>query len=685
MRYLPVLVGAFFLVGCFAPEPSVLVFTKTNGFRHAAIESGQEALRRLAGERGYQVEFTEDSTAITEEALSGHDAVIFLLTTGDVLDAESQLAMERFIQAGGGYVGVHSASDTEYDWPWYGRLVGAYFTGHPAGTPEGRITVTDTVFQATAHLPPTWHKNDEWYDQRTVNQFVNVVLTVDESSYMQDQRRFLNTAKPVSWYHEFDGGRSFYTALGHAAASFEDPLFVQHLAGGLEYAIGVPGTLNYGAETVRPREDQFQLTVLADTLNEPMELDVLPDGRLIFVERRGEVHLVDPANGSDTVIAEIPVHYALEDGLLGMALDPNVAENGWIYLYFSPPGDQPLNRLSRFHFDGAALDLGSESVVLDVPTQRDECCHSGGSVEFGPDGTLYLSIGDNTNPFASDGFAPTDGRPGRAPWDARRTSANSADLRGKILRVMPEPGGGYSIPAGNLFPPDGSRGRPEIFTMGNRNPFRINVDQRNGWLYWGEIGPDAAADDPDRGPRGYDEINQARGPGFFGWPLFIADNRPYAEFDFGTEVAGEFAVGASPVNESPGNTGRAFLPPAQGAFIWYPYKASDEFPVLGEGGRSAMAGPIYYAADHSEGPGHFPEYYSGRLFVHEWMRNKIYLVDIDRYGWYGHMENFLEGTTFSRPVDLGFGPNGDLYVLEYGTKWNQENPDARVVRIAFEG
>ncbi|MFT5517044.1 MAG: cytochrome c [Rhodothermales bacterium] len=673
---------AFFLGACSSPQPSVLVFSATNGFRHASIEAGQAMLAKMAEEEGYQIQITEDSTVFHKGGLASFDAVVFLMTTMDVLDGEGERELQRFIQAGGGYVGIHSATDTEYDWPWYGRMVGAYFTGHPAGTPEGVITVTDSTFGATAHLPATWTKIDEWYDMRSTNRFVNVLLTVDEFTYKTAQQNPVTSEHPIAWYHEFEGGRSFYTALGHTEASYTDPLFVEHIRGGLEWAIGQPGSKDYSAPTVRPSVEAFSMTVLADTLNEPMELDVLPDGRVIFIERAGQVHLVDPVAGTDVLAATIPVVQPFEDGLLGMALDPAFSENGWVYLYYSTP-EVSANRLSRFTLTGSTLDLESESFILDVVTQRDECCHAGGSVEFGPDGTLYVSAGDDTNPFASSGFSPSDPRPGRAAWDAQRTSANSADLRGKIMRVKPLPEGGYEIPAGNLFPADGSRGRPEIFAMGLRNPFRIDVDQRTGWLYWGDVGPDASDDDSLRGPKGHDEINQARGPGFFGWPYFVGNNKPYAAFDFAREVAGDFAVEAAPSNESPNNTGRTFLPPAQGAWIWYPYSPSKEFPLLEQGGRTAMAGPVYYADDYADADGGFPEYYSGRLFMYEWMRNRIYTVDIDEWGWYGHMETFLEGTTLSRPMDLRFGPNGDLYVLEYGNVWNKENPDARLTRIAY--
>ena len=669
------------LASCSAPDPTVLVFSATSGWRHDSIPAGIEMFDRLAAEEGFVVTATEDHAVFSSGQLSRYDVVVFLLTTQDVLDEAGQRELERFIQAGGGYVGIHSASDTEYDWPWYGRLVGGYFTGHPPGTPEGVITVVDTTFAATSHLPRTWTKVDEWYDFRSTNRFLNVVLTVDETTYKAEGRGPRQTEKPIAWYHEFDGGRSFYTALGHTAESYTDPLFVQHIASAVRWAAGATRTLDYSAPTVRPRDADFSVVVLADTLDEPMELDVLPDGRVLFVERGGEVHLVTE-EGTDTVVLDLEVHDGHEDGLLGIALDPSFVENRWVYLYYSVPGAS-MNRLARFTWEEEGIARDSEVAVLEVPVDTTECCHSGGSVEFGPDGLLYVSLGDDTNPFQSDSFSPSDERAGRAPFDAQRTAANTDDLRGKILRIRPEADGTYSIPEGNLFPADGSRGRPEIYAMGLRNPFRINVDQRTGWLYWGDIGPDAVEDDSLRGPRGYDELNQARGPGFFGWPYFVGDNFAYAKYDFATGRIGDFAVGAAPVNESPNNTGRTFLPPTQGPWIWYPYGKSDAFPLLGEGGRSAMAGPVYYQGDHADAAGRFPDYYSGRLFFHEWMRNLIVTVDIDEHGGYGHMERFLANQSFSRPVDLRFGPDGRLYVLDYGNTWNAENPDARLLVIAY--
>ncbi|HEX9659508.1 MAG TPA: PQQ-dependent sugar dehydrogenase, partial [Rhodothermales bacterium] len=273
--------------------------------------------------------------------------------------------------------------------------------------------------------------------------------------------------------------------------------------------------------------------------------------------------------------------------------------------------------------------------------------------------------------------------PGQEHWNAQRSAADTKDLRGKILRIRPEPDGGYSIPDGNLFPVDGSMGRPEIYTMGNRNPFRISIDSKTGYLYWGEVGPDANDDDSLRGPRGYDEINQARAAGNFGWPYFIADNEPYNAFDFATERAGEPFDPAAPVNTSRLNTGARELPPAQPAMIWYPYAESPEFPMMGAGGRTSMAGPVFHSGSFGDAPHRFPDFYDGKLFIYDWMRYWIKTVTFDESGDLLRVEDFVPSMEFIRPMDMLFARDGSLYVLEYGTKWSSPNPDARLSRIRY--
>jgi type 1 glutamine amidotransferase len=217
-------------------EFSVLVFSKTAGFRHSSIPDGIAAVEKLGREHGFSVTATEDAAQFTDENLRRHKAVIFLNTTGDVLDAGQQAAFERYMRGGGGYAGVHSASDTEYDWPFYGRLVGAYFKSHPKIQPAV-IHVNDRRHPSTRSLPETWNRTDEWYNFRTnPRASVHVLATLDESVYTGGE---MSGDHPISWCHESDGMRAWYTAMGHTEASYTEPEFLAHLLGGIRWAARV--------------------------------------------------------------------------------------------------------------------------------------------------------------------------------------------------------------------------------------------------------------------------------------------------------------------------------------------------------------------------------------------------------------------------------------------------------------
>jgi cytochrome c len=677
--------------------PRILIFSKTEGYRHACIPVATAALRKLCLENGIAVDTTEDAADFNEKNLRRYNAVVFLCTTGDVLNPAQETDFERYIQAGGGYAGIHSATDTEYGWTWYGGLVGGYFNGHPHNQ-DATLHVEDRDHPSTQHLGETWQRFDEWYNFRDVNPNVSVLLYLDESSYTGGTMcNPLGTQKchPAAWYHEYDGGRAFYTAGGHTFESYAEPAFLTHLLGGIRYAIGKKKRLDYTAcrTPELPDPTRFQKTVLAGELTEPMELELLPDGKVLFIERRGAIKLFDPGTGLVTIACKLPVHSEEEDGLMGLALDPAYADNHWIYLYYSPVGNQAVNNLSRFVFRGDTLDRASEKVLLQVAVQREECCHAGGCIEFDAEGHLYLSTGDNTNPFDSNGFSPSDERPGRSAWDAQKSSSNTNDLRGKILRIKPLPDGGYICPKGNLFAendvpvaagqlPPATGTRPEIYAMGCRNPFRLSFDDRRKLLFWGEVGPDAGEPDTARGPQGHDEVNRARQAGFFGWPYFVGNNKAYRDYNFSTKKNGPAHNPARPVNDSPNNTGLRELPPAQPAFIWYPYNNSPEFPLVGTGGRNAMAGPVYYC-DQYPAETRLPDYYDGKLIIYEWMRGWMMAVTVDSLGNFSRMEPIAEDVKLSRPMDMVVDKNGSIWVLEYGTQWFATNPDARLSRIDY--
>ncbi len=435
--------------------------------------------------------------------------------------------------------------------------------------------------------------------------------------------------------------------------------------------------------TVRPEESRFTKITLVEKLNEPMEMEVLDNLDVLFIERGGKLRKYVATQGAIEEIGELEVNINGEDGLLGLAKDPNFAENQWIYLYYAPVGEVEINRLSRFTLVEGLLDKSTEKIMLEVPVFRG-CCHSGGSLEFDSKGNLFLSMGDDSTPFESDNYNPIDERSGRpANVDAQKTSGNSNDLRGSIIRITPQPDGTYTIPEGNLFPVGTPNTRPEIYVKGNRNPFRIGVDQRNGNLFWGEVGPDASVDSLKRGPKGHDEFNLATKPGYFGWPYFVGNNKPYWKYDFEKQESLFEFDPAAPKNTSPNNTGIEILPPATPALIWYPYDESEEFPMLGTGGRNAMAGPVYYRADYEDSDVRFPGYFDGKPIFYDWMRNWIFMVTLTEDFQYDTMERFMPSTVFDKPVDMQFAKDGSLYVLEYGTFWSAQNDDSGIYRIEF--
>jgi len=430
-----------------------------------------------------------------------------------------------------------------------------------------------------------------------------------------------------------------------------------------------------------PDASHFRKAVLSTNLLEPIQLGVAADGRVYLAERHGGVKLWRPDTGATISVGQLNVFTGPEDGLLGLALDPGFQTNHWLYLFHSTPGILE-NRVSRFNVSGETLDLPSQKVLLRIPTVLKKPNHSGGGLGFDGAGNLYASTGDYTFINDSAGFSPLDERPGRELFDSQRTAANSNDPRGKILRIHPEPNGSYTIPKGNLFPPGTPGTLPEIYIMGCRNPFRFSVDQRTGWLFWGDVGPDAREPDPKRGPAGFDEFNIARRAGNFGWPYFAADNKPYVKYDFATKESSAAFNPLKPVNHSPNNSGVKELPPAEPALIWYPPTPSARFPQLGSGARSAMAGPVYHFDTELKSDRKLPRYYDGALFIFDWERGWIKEVRLDGEGHLREIRPFLPSMNFKRPISMSVGPDGALYLIEWGTAW-YNNKDSQMVRMEY--
>ncbi|MER7107758.1 ThuA domain-containing protein [Streptomyces sp. NPDC000229] len=466
------------------------------------------------------------------------------------------------------------------------------------------------------------------------------------------------------------------------------------------FALGAPPGAAAEPPSTTAAEEQFQQVTLAkggEEVGEPMSLAVMPDRSVLHTSRNGELRRTDAA-GNTKVIGTVPVYSHDEEGLQGVALDPDFARNRAVFLYYAPPLDTPpgdapsdgtaadfarydgVNRLSRFVLkaDGT-LDNASEKKVIDIPATRGICCHVGGDIDFDAQGNLYLSTGDDSNPFASDGYTPIDDRPTRNPaYDARRTSGNTNDLRGKILRIKVAGDGSYTVPDGNLFAPGTAKTRPEIYAMGFRNPFRFSVDKKTGVLYVGDYGPDAGAADPKRGPAGQVEFARVTKPGNFGWPFCTGDNDPYVDYDFGTKTSGAPFDCAAPRNDSPHNTGLVDLPPAEPA--WIPYDGGS-LPEFGSGSESPMGGPVYRYDAANTSPVKFPEAYDGDFFAGEFGRRWIKRIEHDAEGTGAVQSINPVPWTGTQVMDMAFGPDGALYVLDYGTAWFGGDENSGLYRI----
>ncbi|QHT69155.1 carbohydrate-binding protein [Rhodocytophaga rosea] len=606
------------LFSCQSNEPKKALVLLKSGADQAASLS---TLQKVSSELKIQVDTTTQPAYVNEDSLSKYASVVFLNLPLDTLEYVQQADLERFIQAGGGLLAINAAKDTVRNWPWYEQVNGERLK-----------------------------------------------------------------ASQASWKKESAGGRIFFAQIAGKDANIKLKEGLGDLIPeGLEFVTN-NAKLDFAKATTErvPESNRFVMEVLDTYMYEPMEMVIFKDGRVLYLERRGDVKLYDPTTKKTRVIAKFDVSITgnYEDGMLGVALDPNYEQNNWIYINYSPAGKVPKQNVSRFEMKGDSLILSSEKIVLEIPTQRETCCHSGGHLEFGPNGDLYISTGDNTSSKESDGFTPIDERPGRAPFDAQKSSGNTHDLRGKILRIHPEPNGTYTIPNGNLFPKDGSQGKPEIYVMGTRNAFRFTIDDHNGFVYWGDVGPDGGVSN-ERGPQSHDEWNQARKPGNYGWPYFVADNKAYADFDFATNKIGPTFNPERPENLSPNNTGSKILPPAQKPMIWYPYGESKEFPSLGKGSRSAMAGPVYYYDDFKNATTKFPKYFDKKLFIYEWARSWVKVVSFDKDVNLAKIEPFLPEQEWYKPIDMKFGADGSLYVLQYGANYFEHNPDSRLVKITY--
>ncbi|WP_127500482.1 PQQ-dependent sugar dehydrogenase [Actinoplanes solisilvae] len=461
-------------------------------------------------------------------------------------------------------------------------------------------------------------------------------------------------------------------------------------------AIAVPA---YPAAAAPPPTSAFEKVRLDGGLSmgEPIELAVLPDAKVLYINRGtsaagGQVRLYNPATRTTTVALTLPLDARFEDGLIGITLHPQFAANRWLYLFYSPASTPLVNRISRFTFNPATgtIAASTEDLLIEWPTERRLCCHSAGSMTWDAAGNLYFAVGDNTNSGGdSAGMAPIDERTSRdAQYDAQRTSGNTNDLRGKINRIKPDGSGGYTIPSGNLFAVGTANTRPEVYVMGVRNPYRIWADKRTNTLYWGEVGPDAGATIANRGPAAYDEFNRTTTAGNFGWPYCGGPNVAYNDWDFAANAPrGWFPCGGTtgPVNNSPRNTGLQQLPPTKPATVWEQHGGSREWPQLDQPGGcgSPAHTEVYHYDPNLVSDVKWPQYYDNKWIISEYCRNWIKEVQFDASGAPTAIEPVLNGMSFRHPIDFEFGPDGSMYLLEYGDGYFSGHETAGLYKINY--
>ena len=286
----------------------ILVFSKTKGYRHESIGVGKLTLLDLGKKNDFEVDTTENADFFNEDSLKRYRAVVFLNTTQDVLNPVQQADFKRFIEAGGGFMGIHAAADTEYEWPWYGDLLGAYFKSHPK-TQQAKFKKAQDS-ELVKNLPAEWIRTDELYNYKRISKDIKVLYTLDETSYEGGEN---GDYHPIAWYHEFEGGRSFYTGMGHTPESYADSLFRDHLLQGIKYVTGGPinSIIQKQKQFARRKKTDLQKPVLDFNLDEPTEMAILPDGKIIFIERKGAVKLYTPDDGKVNVINTFTARYQI--------------------------------------------------------------------------------------------------------------------------------------------------------------------------------------------------------------------------------------------------------------------------------------------------------------------------------------------------------------------------------------
>ncbi|MEU5783475.1 ThuA domain-containing protein [Micromonospora lupini] len=893
-----------------AAQPSrtaVLVFHGPVAEQQDPVSRAVDTIRLLAASHDIDVTATTDPGVFTQTGLSAYRSVVFLSATGAALNRDQESALQGYLKAGGGFVGIADAARAQVDSTWFTGLIGA--------RPAGAIPVAEPVAAVTAsgENPPTESKekltdgdaNTKWlvrtptawvayqlaapkritgyaltsandfvgrdpkdwtlqgsndgqswsdldrrtnqtfaerfqtrrFDIATPQEFTRYRLNITANSgepliQLADLRLFTGTATappptpvnravvdildrkhpataslpltitrsdrwdnwdpnpigavhtlaqveerhydpgpgangpfhPVSWCRDYDGGRSFYTGMGHTEGSYGEEAFRTHLAGALEWTTGrVRGdcqatiAANYKVERLTAANQTGQL----DQIGEPHGLTIAPDGTVFYVGKAacpsgpiadwndpkvglgcGTIHSWDPRTRQVKLLTTLEVMgnrgsgselVKNEEGLLGIVPDPKFADNGWLYVYWMP--HESIDRVqrvgqrtvSRFTYDRQAqtIDQATRKDLLKFPVQIHSCCHAGGGMAFDAKGNLYVGSGDNNSSEGSQGYSGnnwTQEYQGISFQDARRTAGNTNDLAGKIIRIHPEADGTYTIPEGNLFPPGTEKTRPEIYVMGVRNIARLQIDPEHQWLTAGWVGPDAASPSPTLGPAKYETATIITSAGNQGWPYCMGNRQPYRDRSStdATVLTGWYDCG-NLKNESPRNTGLVDIPAARDNMIWYSpdgggpvfpkrtdgsglptYVAADATytqPYLRGGGQAIMSGPTYHRdrVDPNSTVA-WPAYWDEKWFIGDQSNaaNRV-AVTVDPAGvptatppvYAESLRAIIPSgngdTRLQSWMDAKFGPDGALYLLDYGGGFFSLHPNQKLIRITYTG
>ncbi|MET0133333.1 MAG: ThuA domain-containing protein [Kibdelosporangium sp.] len=634
----------------------------------------------------------------------------------------------------------------------------------PPSVNQSVVNILDRNHPANAGLPLNITRSDRWYnwDPSPVGT-VHTIAQVEERHYNPGPGAN-GPFHPVSWCRDFEGGRSFYTGMGHTEGSYGEAEFRSHLSGALKWTTGIvrgdcKATIasNYKIERLTARNQPGQL----DQIGESHGLTIAPDGTVFYVGKAacpsgpiepwtdpkvglgcGTIHQWKPDTKQVKLLATLPVMgnrgsgselVKNEEGLLGIVPDPQFAQNGHIFVYWMPHESVDREKqtgkrtVSRLTYDKATqtIDLATRKDLLQWEVQQHSCCHAGGGMAFDAKGNLYVGSGDSNSSEGSSGYSGnnwTADFQGLSYQDARRTAGNTNDLNGKIVRIHPEADGTYTIPQGNLFPPGTEKTRPEIYVMGVRNIARLQIDPVTQWLTAGWVGPDASSPNPQLGPAKYETATIITSAGNQGWPYCMGNRQPYRDRSNtdATVLTGWYDCN-NLKNNSPRNTGLVDLPPVRDNMIWYSpdgggpvfparpdgsgiptYNAADATytqPYLRGGGQAIMSGPTYHheLVDKNSGVA-WPEYWDDKWFIGDQSNeaNRV-AVTVDPAGVpTAQPPAFAETLRAIIPsgsgdnrlqqwMDAKFGPDGALYLLDYGGGFFSLTTNQKLIRISYTG